>query len=71
LDNNTSVKSVEIGPKNFVREDHEVILSGPDKMITLSEFTYVCIEDPIVLDNNKEAKKNKDNQYMYDVGQLQ
>jgi hypothetical protein len=40
-------------------------------MITLSEFTYVCIEDPIVLDNNKEAKKNKDNQYMYDVGQLQ
>lgn len=62
MDNNTSVKSIEIGPKNFVREDNEQILKGPDKMITLSEFTYVCIEDPIIVDNNNKAKKNKDNQ---------
>jgi len=39
-------------------------------MITLSEFTYVCIEDPVIMNNNNEVKKNKDNQYMYSIGQL-
>jgi len=39
-------------------------------MIILSSFTYVCIEDPIVTEKNNEAKKNKDGQYVYNVGQL-
>jgi len=35
LDNNTNITRVEIGPKTFVRQEHEKITRGPEKMIHL------------------------------------
>ena len=42
LDNNTSVKRTECGPKIFVKQDHETITSGKDclKFISITPLTY-------------------------------
>jgi major vault protein len=72
LDNNSSIKKVEVGPQNYIREDHEGILTGPTpiKMVILSPFTYICIKNPIVMDNDDKPLLNKDKQYVYNIGQL-
>jgi len=46
LDQNTNMTRLEIGPKTFVRQDHEKVLVGPAKMIIIPPRQYCVIENP-------------------------
>jgi len=47
---------IEKGPQNFVKLDHEEILTGdqPQNYIVLKPYTYALIADPIIRDKNGE-----------------
>lgn len=55
LDGNTNITRLEIGPKNFYKQDHEKVMSGsePLKMVMLDPFTYVEIKNPVMRDEEK------------------
>lgn len=61
LDGNTNITRLEIGPKNFYKQDHEKIMSGGEarKMLMLNPFTYVEIKNPVLRDANKELVYDK------------
>lgn len=48
FDQTTNVTKVEIGPKTFIRQDNEKVVSGPEKMITIPPRHYCIIENPVV-----------------------
>ena len=50
LDQNSNVTRLEIGPKTFVRQDHEKVLVGPAKNIIIPPRQYCIIENPVVVD---------------------
>ena len=50
LDQNSNVTRLELGPKTFVRQDHEKVLVGPAKNIIIPPRQYCIIENPIVVD---------------------
>lgn len=56
LDNNSNITRLEIGPKNFYKQDHERIMSGnePQKMVMLKPMTYVEISNPVMRKADKE-----------------
>jgi len=35
LDQNTNVTRLEVGPKTFVKQDHEKVILGPEKMLII------------------------------------
>jgi len=53
LDQNSNVTRVEVGPRTFVRQDHEKVLLGPAKMVIIPPRQYCIVENPVVLDENK------------------
>jgi len=50
LDQNSNVTRLEIGPRTFVRQDHEKVLVGPAKNIIIPPRQYCIIENPVVVD---------------------
>lgn len=64
LDQNTNVSRLEVGPKTFVKQDHEKVLLGPERMLIIPPRHYCVIENPavrnrdgkVVLDTNGQAK---------------
>ncbi|CAF3612282.1 unnamed protein product, partial [Adineta steineri] len=52
LDQNTNVTRLEVGPKTFVRQDHEKVLLGPERMLIIPPRHYCVIENPAVRDKN-------------------
>ena len=63
LDQNSTVTRLEIGPKIFLRQDNEILVLGPEKMITIPPRHYCVIENPILKDRTGQV------QY-YDNGQV-
>ncbi|CAF0946336.1 unnamed protein product [Didymodactylos carnosus] len=59
LDQNTNVPRLEVGPKTFVKQDHEKVLVGPEKHIIIPPRHYCVIENP--------AMKDKKGQVMVDT----
>eukprot|EP01022_Parablepharisma_sp_SALTPOND_P019222 TRINITY_DN324_c0_g1_i2.p2 TRINITY_DN324_c0_g1~~TRINITY_DN324_c0_g1_i2.p2 ORF type:complete len:830 (+),score=104.58 TRINITY_DN324_c0_g1_i2:3705-6194(+) len=49
-----SYNRIEEGPQNFVKQDHEEIMTGdkPQNYIILKPYTYALITDPIVCDKD-------------------
>ena len=41
LDQNTNVTRLEVGPKTFVKQDHEKVILGPERMLIIP---YVRIQ---------------------------
>ncbi|CAF4137199.1 unnamed protein product [Rotaria sordida] len=70
LDRNTSVTRLEIGPKTFFRQDHETIVFGPDKMITLPPRHYCVIENPVVKNEDDQTQFDKNGQAKLSFGSL-
>ena len=35
LDQNTNVTRLEVGPKTFVKQDHEKVILGPERMLII------------------------------------
>ena len=50
LDNNTNITRLEVGPKTFTRQEHEVVVSGPTKMVMVPPRSYCVISNPVVRD---------------------
>eukprot|EP01137_Pigoraptor_chileana_P037473 Opistho-2@34592 len=50
LDQNKNITRVEIGPKTFIRQDHEKVIYGPEKMITVPPRSYCVVENPVLVD---------------------
>ncbi|KAH3882664.1 major vault protein-like [Dreissena polymorpha] len=55
LDQNKNVTRLEIGPNTFIRQDHERVVVGPDKMITVPPRNYCVIENPIIRDKDNKV----------------
>ena len=57
LDTNSNVTRLETGPKIFVKQDHEKVVSGDDpiKMVIIPPRHYVIINNPAVRDESKEV----------------
>ena len=49
---------LEVGPLTFIRKEHESIIEGPNKMISLPPKTYCKIQNPILRDKKKQPVKN-------------
>lgn len=47
LDNNTNVTRVETGPRTYVRQDHEKLISGPEPMILVPPRHYAIVQNPV------------------------
>ncbi|XP_022093212.1 major vault protein-like isoform X2 [Acanthaster planci] len=47
LNHNTNVTTVETGPRTFIRQDHERVIFGPEKMIMVPPRHYCIIENPV------------------------
>eukprot|EP00057_Strongylocentrotus_purpuratus_P018533 XP_011673007.1 PREDICTED: major vault protein-like [Strongylocentrotus purpuratus] len=63
LDHNDNVTKVVVGPKTYIRQDHERVIFGPEKMITIPPRHYCIIENPVV--------RNDTDQVVYDnLGQV-
>ncbi|XP_072164009.1 major vault protein [Diadema setosum] len=48
LDHNDNVTKVVVGPKTYIRQDHERVIFGPEKMITVPPRHYCIVENPAV-----------------------
>jgi major vault protein len=55
LDNNKNITRVEIGPLTFVRQDHEKVLLGPERMVTIPPRHYCLISNPVLVGADKRA----------------
>jgi major vault protein len=70
LDQNTNVTRLEIGPKTFFKQDQEIIVIGPEKMITLSPRHYCIIENPVVTNEDVQVQLDKNGQAKLSHGSL-
>ena len=61
LDTNQNVTRVEVGPNVFVKQDHEIIVTGqnPVAMISLPPYHYCIIENPVKRMSNEEIEFNQ------------
>lgn len=54
LDQNTNVTRLEIGPQIYIRQDHERVVLGPERMIIIPPRHYCIVENPVMRDNDGE-----------------
>eukprot|EP00300_Choanocystis_sp_HF-7_P012602 c17952_g1_i3.p2 GENE.c17952_g1_i3~~c17952_g1_i3.p2 ORF type:complete len:139 (+),score=35.37 c17952_g1_i3:58-474(+) len=54
LDNNKNITRVEVGPQTFVLQDHEKLVLGPERMITIPPCHYCVIANPILTSERGE-----------------
>lgn len=65
LDQTTNVTRLETGPQTFVRKDNEVVVLGPDRMITVPPRHYCIVRNPV-------ARSSETNDVQFDeLGQVQ
>jgi len=50
LDNNKNITRLELGPQTFIRQDHEKVQLGPERMITIPPRSYCIIANPVKRD---------------------
>ncbi|CAF0741315.1 unnamed protein product [Didymodactylos carnosus] len=55
LDQNSNVPRLEVGPKTFVKQDHEKVLLGPEKHIIIPPRHYCVIENPAMRDKKGQV----------------
>eukprot|EP00301_Raphidiophrys_heterophryoidea_P012953 c20283_g1_i1.p1 GENE.c20283_g1_i1~~c20283_g1_i1.p1 ORF type:complete len:846 (-),score=216.37 c20283_g1_i1:57-2561(-) len=48
LDNNKNITRTEVGPRTFVRQDHEKVVLGPERMITIPPRHLTVISNPVL-----------------------
>jgi len=56
LNQNTLVTRVVEGPITFICKDHEVVITGVEKMITVPPRNYIVIENPAMRENKGDSK---------------
>jgi major vault protein len=68
LDNNSSVTRVEVGPKTLTRQDHELVVFGPEPMISVPLRHFCVVANPVVRDAGGEPQKDKHGQFKLKTG---
>ena len=48
LDQTSNVTRLEVGPQTFVRKDNEVVVLGPEKMVTVPPRHFCIVLNPVV-----------------------
>nr|BBB87256.1 major vault protein [Raphidocystis contractilis] len=48
LDNNKNITRLEVGPQTFVRQEHEKVVLGPERMVTIPPRHYCVIVNPVL-----------------------
>jgi major vault protein len=71
LDNNKNITRIEVGPQTFVRQDHEKIALGPERMITIPPRHYCVIANPVMLDAEKQVIMDEYGQARVQHGDLE
>lgn len=56
LDQNSTVTRLEIGSQIFLKQDNEVLIFGPEKMLTIPPRHYCVVENPVVKDNTGQVQ---------------
>ena len=56
LDLSTNVTRLEVGPATFVRKDNEMVVSGPQKMVTVPPRHYCVVLNPVVRDKENKIE---------------
>jgi major vault protein len=75
LDQNTNVTRVETGPKTFVCQDHEHVVTATFQneqacpMIVIPPRCFLLIENPVVLDDNGVPQSDKHGQILLKHGE--
>ncbi|CAF4664198.1 unnamed protein product, partial [Rotaria sp. Silwood2] len=62
LDQNTNVTRLEVGPKTFVKQDHEKVILGPERMLIIPPRHYAVIENPAVRDKANKVVIDRNGQ---------
>eukprot|EP00300_Choanocystis_sp_HF-7_P012316 c17840_g1_i1.p1 GENE.c17840_g1_i1~~c17840_g1_i1.p1 ORF type:complete len:842 (+),score=235.96 c17840_g1_i1:27-2528(+) len=52
LDNNKNITRVEVGPQTFVRLEHEAVVLGPERMVTIPPRHFCRISNPALRDQD-------------------
>jgi len=47
-DCNTNLTTLITGPFTFIRQDHELVVTGIESMISLPPNSYVRIDNPVI-----------------------
>ncbi|UJR37119.1 hypothetical protein I4U23_029823, partial [Adineta vaga] len=55
LDQNTNVTRIEVGPKTFVKQDHEKVILGPERMLIIPPRHYCVVENPAIRNKNGQV----------------
>jgi major vault protein len=71
LDNNTNIAHIEVGPKTFVRKDHEQLILKPTAMINIPPRSYCIVANPVQRDKEGEAILLADGQARLRHGELE
>ena len=45
----------EVGPQTFTRQEHEKVISGPDKMVIIPPRHYCIIANPVTRTKDKKT----------------
>jgi major vault protein len=58
-DNNKSIIKVEVGPQNYIVQEHEELIQKVTKMTVIPPNYYVCIKNPVLKDENNDPVFDK------------
>ena len=68
LDNNKGTTRVEVGPKTFTRQEHEVILKTPESMVIVPPRHYCIIKNPVCRDESGSPVRDEHGNYKLQHG---
>lgn len=71
LDNNANVTRVEVGPQTLTRKEHERIVEGPVKMISIPPRHYAVISNPVIRDEKGAPTYDSYGQALLSHGELE
>jgi len=57
LNRNTNVTTLQIGPQTLLCQEHERVVLGPEKMLIILPRHYCVIQNPVVLQDEKEENQ--------------
>jgi major vault protein len=52
MDQTTNITRVETGPQTFIRQDNEIVVVAPTKMITIPPRHYCIVDSPVARDED-------------------
>lgn len=71
LDTNTNITQIVVGPKSFVRKDHEIIKQDSTQMINIPPRSYCIVKNPVIRKDDGTPEMTRDGQYKLRFGDLE